>query len=74
LALVQDEKKKMTTRFRKVGKNSPMAGLRIITKQILNISIFSMYFCYDIQSKQLDTSFDMEYPLPDEEMDAGRDF
>ena len=32
-----------------------------------------MYFCYDILSKQLDTSSDMESPLPDEEMDTEGD-
>jgi hypothetical protein len=29
-----------------------------------------MYFCYNILSKPLDASFEMESPLPDEEMDA----
>ena len=33
-----------------------------------------MYFCYDILSKPLDASFDMDSPLPDEEMDADGDF
>ena len=28
----------------------------------------NMYFCYDYLSKTLDASFDMEFPLPEEEM------
>ena len=34
---------------------------------------FNMYFCYDILSKPMDASFDMESPLADEEMDADGD-
>ena len=33
-----------------------------------------MYFCYDILSKPLDASFDMESSLTNEVMDADGDF
>ena len=50
---------------------SPAAALRIVS---FFFKYFKMYFCNNILPKLVDTSFDMESPLTDEDIDEDGDF
>jgi hypothetical protein len=55
---------------------SPAAGWRIVTEQILNIITYltCIFDIFMIFYQNHYASFDMEFPLPDEEIDADGDF